>query len=273
MICIYITLDADNWYEAIQIRRSRRNFDSRLIEPQVLAELQEKIDIWNRVYEGARLVLVNENADKAFKGIIGSYGKVKGAPAYVAFIGDTRDSHMQEKMGYLGEAFVLEATAKGLGTCWVAGFFRRNVVENQMSLWGHEKILAITPIGYSMETKSIEEQVMSGFATEHKRKPLDQLVLGLPQEDWPAWIERALHAARVAPSAVNRQPWRFYVEQDTITLSLDHKINPYGVSKHLDCGIAMLHIEVAALHSGVVGKWELLETMDVARFVVTKEVE
>ncbi|HHY93759.1 MAG TPA: nitroreductase, partial [Firmicutes bacterium] len=30
-------------------------------------------------------------------------------------------------MGYTGEAVVLEATALGLATCWVGGFFRPEV--------------------------------------------------------------------------------------------------------------------------------------------------
>ena len=38
--------------------------------------------------------------------------------------------------------------------------------------------------------------------------------------------------------------------------------------KRLDCGIAMLHIEVAALNCGVKGKWELLASPQVARFTV-----
>jgi hypothetical protein len=36
----------------------------------------------------------------------------------------------------------------------------------------------------------------------------------------------------------------------------------------LDCGIAMLHIEVAALNAGMKGKWEFLKSPQVARFRV-----
>jgi hypothetical protein len=39
-----------------------------------------------------------------------------------------------------------------------------------------------------------------------------------------------------------------------------------GVSKRLDCGIAMLHLEIAALHHGIRGVWELMEAPQVARF-------
>ena len=39
-------------------------------------------------------------------------------------------------------------------------------------------------------------------------------------------------------------------------------------SKNLDCGIAMLHLEVGALKAGVSGSWEYLKGKEVARFLV-----
>jgi hypothetical protein len=49
---------------------------------------------------------------------------------------------------------------------------------------------------------------------------------------------------------------------------VDSALVEWGISKRLDCGIAMLHIEVAALDCGVKGKWELLEAPRVAKFTV-----
>ncbi|MCK5654431.1 MAG: nitroreductase family protein, partial [Dehalococcoidia bacterium] len=77
-----------------------------------------------------------------------------------------------------------------------------------------------------------------------------------------------LEAATLAPSAINRQPWRFYVEPDSITVSIYGSRLEFGISKRLDCGIAMLHIEVAALDCGVQGKWEFLEAPKVSRFTI-----
>jgi len=37
--------------------------------------------------------------------------------------------------------------------------------------------------------------------------------------------------------------------------------------KKLDCGIAMLHLEVGALYSGVKGHWEYLLDPEIAKFV------
>ncbi|OEF95801.1 nitroreductase [Desulfuribacillus alkaliarsenatis] len=259
------------WYEAIQIRRSRRAFNGKPVEQAIIEELEDIYNNFNKQVTGARIVVVQENADEAFKGIIGSYGKIKGAPAYIAFVGDMDDTNVQEKVGYLGEAAILEATVKGLGTCWVAGFFRPTIVAKHTEIKENEKVLAITPIGYTEQVKTTEEKLMSDMAGSHKRKPLEELYTGLPKQQWSSWVEPALEAARIAPSAVNRQPWRFLVKEQAVTVLLDREFNLYRISKRLDCGIAMLHLEVAALVKGITGGWTLLEDPEIAKFEVSKQ--
>jgi len=107
---------------------------------------------------------------------------------------------------------------------------------------------------------------MTGFGRNHKRKPLSALVTGLKETELPDWTRSALEAARLAPSAINRQPWSFHVEPDSITVSVRGAGPEFKVSKRLDCGIAMLHLELGALNCGVQGGWEFLEAPRVAQF-------
>ena len=107
---------------------------------------------------------------------------------------------------------------------------------------------------------------MTGFGLTHKRKKLSGLVTGLDASAWPQWIKVSLEAARLAPSAVNRQPWRFHIEPDSITVSVNVMKREYGISKRLCCGIAMLHIEIAALNCGIKGNWEFLKQPQVAKY-------
>jgi hypothetical protein len=221
-----------------------------------------------RPFPQARAELTTQSPDEIFKGIIGHYGKIKGAPALIAFIGKMDDPHIQEKVGYLGEGIILEATAKDLATCWVGGFFRPKVAASVVGTGKNERVLAVTPVGYAIEDFSPQEKIMTGFGRSHRRKRLAELVTGLEQAEWPQWMKSALEAATLAPSAINRQPWRFYVEPDSITVSVYVSRLEFGISKRLDCGIAMLHIEVAALDCGVQGKWEFLEAPKVAKFTI-----
>jgi nitroreductase len=259
-------IPSSRWYEAIRKRRSRRRFDeSHSIELETLGALRLACAEF-RPFPSARSCLVTESADRVFRGVVGSYGKVKGARAFVAFVGDLDDPSVQEKVGYTGEGIILEATALGLSTCWVAGFFDRNIASSLVQLHGRERILAVSPLGYAPESQSVEEKSLTGFGLTHRRSAFTKLVTGLGQAQLPEWIKSSIEAARLAPSAVNRQPWGFEAAKDSITVFVRIAGPDFNVSKRLDCGIAMLHVELTALARGIKGQWQFLEAPQVARF-------
>jgi nitroreductase len=256
------------WHPAIEKRRSRRGFDRNIpIAPETLAAL-DKVCNQFAPFPHARSRLVTESVESVFKGIIGSYGRVKGAPAFIAFIGDMDEPFVQEKVGYTGEGIILEATALGLSTCWVGGFFRPEVVASLIDVSDKERVLAVTPVGYAQQSESWEEKSMMRLARSRSRLPLSKLVRGLPREKWPDWVSICLEAARLAPSASNRQPWGFDVQENSITVFVRTGGPGFSVSKRLDCGIAMLHLEVAAAHCGCMGEWEFLPSPQVAKFKI-----
>lgn len=256
------------WYPAIEKRRSRRHFNpSRPIEPLKLAALETLCKSFTP-FPYARCYLVAEPVKGIFKGIIGGYGEVKGAPAFVAFVGDMNSPFVQEAVGYNGEGFVLEATALGLNTCWVAGFFRPESVASRIGVGPNERVLAVTPLGYANEFESLEEKLMTGFGKTHVRLPISKLVNNWSEKILPDWINACIGAARLAPSAINRQPWGFSIQNDGITIYVRTSSPDFNVSKRLDCGIAMLHMEVAAGSLGIKGEWESLKSPQVAKFRV-----
>ena len=259
---LILNIKTEEWHPAIFARRSRRQFDGRPMEPGVLQRLEEVCREF-RPFPEARAVLVSEPPDDILKGAIGSYGKVKGALAYVAFIGDMDCPSVQEKVGYIGEGVILEATSLGVGTCWVGGFFRPDAVAAQVGVGEGERVLAVSPLGYAAGRETFEERIMSGFGVNHRRKPIGEICDGLLEEPW---LRKALEAARLAPSAVNRQPWRFRLQGRVVTVEVDDLKDTYKISKRLDCGMAMLHFELGARHSGVCGEWEFLTAPRVARF-------
>jgi len=260
-------IPASKWYRAIKQRRSRRQFEPKPLESKTLAHINSICSDF-RPFSGARSVFVTDKPETVFKGAIGPYGKVKNAPAFVAFIGNIENPNVHEYVGYTGEGVMLEAEAMNLATCWVAGFFRRKAVESLINISKNERVMAITPIGYATKDQSLEERFMTGFGLSHRRKKLSGLVTGLDESEWPNWIKVSLEAARLAPSAVNRQPWRFHIEPDSITVSVNVMKREYGISKRLCCGIAMLHIETAALDCGINGHWEFLKQPQVAKYAI-----
>jgi len=256
------------WYEAVFKRHSRRQYNNINISDEDLTHLNKVSQQLNNKIDGVKIVVINQNHDEVFKGVVGSYGKIKGASAYAAFIGDMNDYNVHEKVGYIGESFILEATSLGVATCWVGGFFRKEMVSKHISINTNEQVLAVTPLGYAPTEYSFEEKLMSMFATGHKRKSIDELCVDKYNNDWPEWIKSALELGRLAPSAVNRQPWRFHVDNNSIKVSADSVKESYQISKRLDCGIAMVHIEVGAMKHGVKGRWQYLKHPDVAVFTI-----
>ena len=256
------------WYPAINTRCSRRAYDKdKTIGEEVNTRLHEVCNGF-RPYSGVRVEYFSEPPDDIFANAVVFYGNIKGAPAFFAFIGDMSDPNVQEKVGYTGEAAVLEATSHGLGTCWVALTYNAKAVKSLVKLGQNEKLICVSPVGYTTETWSLEEKAFSGFGAYHQRKPLQSMVSGQAESAWPDWAKAAVEAARLAPSAMNRQPWNFRVEESGITVSVKDRGPEFNVARRLDCGIAMLHIELGALSCGVHGKWELLTRPQVARFQI-----
>lgn len=259
------------WQAAIPLRTSRRRYIPEELEPETVAHMRRVCREF-RPFPQARAELLTQNVKSILSGLRGSYGLIKGATALIAFIGDTSDPHVQEKVGYTGEGIILEATARGLDTCWVAGTFRRKATSSLLGIASNERVIAVTPVGYALEDRSFGERILPTIIRARKRKPLSELANGMDESEWPRWMQAALETARLAPSAYNRQPWRFRLEPDSITVSAVDLNYDFGFSVRLDCGIAMMHIEVAVLDCGARGKWELLDPPHVARFTIAGSI-
>ena len=122
-------IPASRWYHVIEKRRSRRRFEPKALESNILAQIDSVCNSF-RPFPYARAELVTSSPDTVFKGIAGSYGKIKGTTSFIAFIGKIEYPYVQEQVGYTGEGIILEAEAMGLATCWVGGFFQPKVVKS-----------------------------------------------------------------------------------------------------------------------------------------------
>jgi nitroreductase len=239
-----------NWYDAIELRHSRRKYVPTPVEPEKLKRLAVLIEELNHSSDAWRIALVRSHDGAIFSGIRGGYGIIKGAPSYLAFIGAPEESERDEELGYIGEAAVLEATHLGLGTCWVSGTFDPGAAAKDLDLASPERLLAVSPLGYPKDSYSFTERVMKRAAGSHRRKPLEELAVGEALARWPEWARTAAEAARRAPSALNRQPWLFRFDGEELSVEVDAAGNSRGTaSKRLDCGIALRHLEIGAQHS------------------------
>lgn len=224
------------WYEASQRRFSVRRYKDGPEEKQLeaLAGMAELLRA-----HGVRIAL--GRSEEVFRPIFLWYGKISGTNSFAAIIAQ-KDAE-PEMVGYVGEAFVLECTAMGLGTCWLGASYNKKTALSAVKLSEGERIVCITPIGVPDEEY-----------TARPRRSYEKLT-GLTAEQFgelSVWQKRAIECARRAPSAMNSQPWRFHASEEGILVENTSKNFGYG---RLDCGIAMLHLELGAAYCGIYGDW------------------
>jgi nitroreductase len=262
------------WYDAIAARRSRRRYEDRPVAGAAIDALRDLCARF-RLAPGVRVTLAPGGAD-VFTGLLdrfgGAYGRVEGAPWTAAMVGP---DDAGTEAGYAGEAFILEATRLGLGTCWVAGMFDRATIGRLVEPESGEKVYAVTPVGHPRERKALVERMMSTAVRSAARRQVEEIAPGLVRPSaplgheahrdgaWPEWAVTAVEAVRLAPSGANRQPWRLRLEDGALVIAMTD--GAYWTAP-IDCGIAMLHAELGALHEGVRGRWTRLAAPDVARF-------
>lgn len=224
----------ERWHSAAGQRFSVRKYTGGPTGEELLA-LQAQADL---ISSPDMRIVIGQN-EKAFAPVLFGTGRVKGASCFAAFLSKDGKS---EAVGYLGEAFILECTAMGLGTCWL-GMYNKKAVASSIELLEGEALTCITPIGPTDESYAARP-----------RKGLDALT-GMTQEELqalPEWQRYALECARMAPSATNKQPWAYHIDGENIHVRNTSANFGYGA---LDCGITMLHMELGAAHGGVAGDW------------------
>lgn len=212
--------------EAISVRASQRTYLSRPLEPVQLERLRKALAECNR-RSGLRIQLVCPTVSP-FAG----QGRLEGARDYLLFAGPAEDPDLEEKCGYWGEELVLTATAMGLGTCWVGGTYDRR--DCLARLDAGETLVCVAALG-----------VPDGAPAHRALRPAGELVL--PADcPAPAWFDAGVDAVRRAPSAMNRQGYRFHLRPGG---AVQARLSGGGSFALVDLGIAKRHFQLGA-HGG-----------------------
>ncbi len=201
---------------------------------------------------------------------LGTYGFIKGAQNFI--VGAVEKSkYNREHFGYILETIILMATEKGLGTCWLGGFFNRSLFSAKINCTSEEIVPAITPIGYSVKRK-VREKITRAVIKANKRFAWEKLFF---KSDFNTPVSHEnlgeykllLESVRLAPSASNQQPWRvvkelnknifhFYIVKSKTGMGLR-----YMKFRRLDIGIAVSHFDLTSKELGVEGSWVFEEPL------------
>ena len=163
-------------------------------------------------------------------------------------------------VGYGLERVMLYALSLGIGSVWIAGTMDRPGFEKAMDVKNDELMPAVTPIGYIAEKMSVRETVMRKGVKADERLDFGELFFegGLTKPLGKGGrFDSALEAVRLAPSAVNKQPWRVAVCGNAVHFYEKHSkgmaARAFDVQL-VDMGIALAHFVLAAKEDGINGR-------------------
>ena len=155
--------------------------------------------------------------------------------------------------GYSFQKLLMAAHSMGLGTVWIGGTMPRAKFEKAADVKAGEIMPCVSPLGYTAKKMGMKESLMRKGVKADTRYPFDKLFFSgdftLPVTEDDAkklGLFDALLAVQLAPSAVNKQPWRivldngmahFYEKKDA-----GYDNGTYDLQK-VDLGIAMYNFE------------------------------
>ncbi|MFN2341225.1 MAG: nitroreductase family protein [Halanaerobium sp.] len=192
------------WYEAVQNRFSQQKFMTKDIKAFTLKSLEKKIKELNEIHPELRIEIIKKSIKEILPALKGKYGDFSDSPAFMAFVINDNGENRWTKMGYIGEAAILEATALGLGTCWVGARYIPDRSSFKLDLKRGERLVAVSSIGYSSEDYSLTRHFISKLFPHRDRKDIGELCPDGYNSDWPGWVKNAIKLGSFAPSRLNR---------------------------------------------------------------------
>lgn len=240
--------------DIMRSRRSVRTFDGEALRPEDAERITEYAETAGNPY-GIRITWKLLDAKK--DGL--SSPVIVGTDAYIA--GKMQEvPRAEEAFGYAFEKIVLFAESLGIGTTWIAGTMDRSAFEKAVELAPGEVMPCVSPLGYPAKKMSIRESMMRKGIKADTRLRFEELffdgTFDMPlAEDKAGKLAEALEGVRLAPSAVNKQPWRVVVCGDKAHFFEKRTrgyVSPDGWDiQKIDMGIALCHFELAANESGL----------------------
>ena len=194
---------------------------------------------------------------------IGTYGLIKNAQGYILGSSNT-DTKSLFDYAFVFENIVLYLTQLNIGTCWLAGRFRKHHAISHLTLEEGQIIPAITPFGYAAEKPRLKERLAKKILKVNTRLPENKLFFyqsfDTPLERKAPEFQKALHLLRIAPSAKNKQSWRLLFNRDFtkvhffILSSLADNELYMCEPEYLDIGVAYNHFKAGLDSDGISGK-------------------
>ncbi len=212
-------------YQAIFKRKSVRNYEKRQLDAVALSEIDAFLKTIRPMVPGIMTEMRIIDSSK-----VNGMFKVD-APHFLAFFSEVKEGHLTNA-GFMLQQVDLHLSSSGIGSCWQGG---PKPVKGVVGPTGLEFIIALA---FGRPAEGHQRSDVSEF----KREPMAKITSTQGSDPY-------LEAARLAPSAMNNQPW-YFSRNDGMIEAFSAKSLMLKKMNHISLGIALCHIWLAALHDG-----------------------
>lgn len=264
-----------NYYDLAIARKSVRSFGNKKISEKVRQEIED----YGRNCQcltpdtAVEWRFFEEDILEQLSGCAGYHGFMVEAPYYMILLSENRDRSL-ENAGFVGEDMVLKLTELGLGSCWIT-ILDPEKLKEQVGIVSDKQPAALIAYGYEKaEIGTLRIDIKSPSNINLKQRSglvapklyIEDAVYegtwGQPSQIdlWPrnSSLYRALIAACCAPTALNRQPFRFIMDGHQMYLVILKDEMTTAENEGLNTGIIMHHFAmVMTRQSGLHGTWNL----------------
>ena len=221
-----------NTFEAIFSRRSIRHFKQEKLEWDVIAGLLDYANSLPMLIEGIAVEFKLVSNIEAKQGFSGPFN-VK-APYYLCISSEVKEDYLLNA-GYLMQEMNLYLASKGYGTCFLVAY-------PGSSLKATMKYEYVVALAFGNTRSNLYRD-----SAKAKRLPEDEIIVY--KEEVTPDIKQVLSAARLAPSALNSQPWRFVVYKGRVHVFAKKNLfiaKTLDYNKMIDMGIMMANLLLTA---------------------------
>jgi hypothetical protein len=201
-------------------RKSTRKYDMKALDESLLNDIKEHVKTIKPLYEHIRYEY-SFVTEAEVKNIL----QVK-APHYIIISSEPTEGYLTN-IGFIFQQMSLYLTSIGLGSCWLGMAKPTEKIDTAL------EFVIVLAFGKALDSPYREND-------QFKRKSLAQISDS---------ADIRVEPARLAPSAVNSQPWYFVSDGDTLHLYCIKsgllKGLIYNRLNKIDVGIALAHLYVS----------------------------
>ncbi len=207
----------------------------------------------------------NYNAGDKMEGMIGYGGYAFHAPLYLIILSDHSPYRLYNG-GYMGEDMILKLTDMGLSTCYLT-VSRGDIVKEILNIDSPKDVVSVIAAGYGKKERVINRidivspSNVNFVSVEGHIAPKiaeDEMVwydrIGEKVPDWsylPPSLDTALYHASLAPSYLNRQPYRYLIAGKYLLVLEKQDIRTSTSDVQIDLGITMLNYTASISQSNM----------------------